>query len=132
MSEKYTPGPWFIWKDRAMQDEGLEPDEITEELMEFSYFEVMAGRPIGDVTRSRVKGCTSVVVLDADDFGEDEQEGIHIALANARLIAAAPELLEALKALVEDAQYQDHFCGAPDLCPIIKARAAIAKATGQS
>ena len=75
----------------------MEPEELNEELMEFSYFEVMAGQPIGDVTRSRVKGCSMVVELDADDFGDDEQEGRQIALANARMIAAAPELLDALE-----------------------------------
>ncbi len=131
MSAKHTPGPWFIWKERAMQDEGLEPVEITEELMEFSYFEVMAGRPIGDVTRSRVKGCTMVVELDADEFGEDAQEGVHIALANARLIAAAPELLEALKSLVHSLDESD-LIHDDQRQAFSASKAAIAKATGQS
>jgi hypothetical protein len=121
--DKFTPGPWFIWKERAMIDEGLEPEEIASELMEFDYFEVMAGEPIGDVSRGRIKGCRQVVELDADDFG-DEEEGRGIALANARLIAAAPELLEALK----DALCALECCG-KDYPAATKARAAIAKAT---
>lgn len=47
--------------------------------------------------------------------------------ANARLIAAAPELLAALQALAEVALYRDGDCTAQ----LTTARAAIAKATGQ-
>lgn len=97
---KHTPGPWFLWKERAMQDEGMEPEEITEELLEFDYFEVMSGTPIGEVRRGLIKGCKQVVELDADDFGDDVEEGRQVALANARLIAAAPDLLAALQAVL--------------------------------
>ena len=96
MSE-HTPGPWFIWKERAMQEEGLEAGEINEELLEFEYFEVMAGTPVGEVSRGRIRGCKQVVELDAEDFGDEPEDGRRIALANARLIAAAPDLLAALK-----------------------------------
>lgn len=49
--------------------------------------------------------------------------------ANARLIAAAPDLLEALVALIPDAEANDF--GGPDTgARIAAARAAIAKATG--
>lgn len=50
--------------------------------------------------------------------------------ADARLIAAAPELLEALKDLLSDTQHSTHDCGDEEWCPVIKARAAIAKAQG--
>lgn len=96
MSAQHTPGPWFIWKERAMQEEGLDAEEITSDLLEFDYFEVMAGNPVGSVTRGRVKGCSMVVELDAENFGDSEEEGRPIALANARLIAAAPDMLAAL------------------------------------
>ena len=46
--------------------------------------------------------------------------------ANARLIAAAPDLLEALNALLDDVGRANSMLGA------IKARAAIAKATGET
>ena len=55
--------------------------------------------------------------------------------ANARLIAAAPELLEACQAMIEwDDREQDHavdFSARTELCRVAfdKARAAIAKAT---
>ena len=118
---KHTPGPWFIWNERDMKDEGLEPAEINKELLECDYFEVMYGNPIGDGT---IKGCNEIVDLDAESFGEDPEEGRRIALANARLIAAAPDLLEALVDLV--ALYQLDSTDAI----ITSARAAIARATG--
>jgi hypothetical protein len=126
MSAKHTLGPWFIWKERAMQDEGMEPDEINEELLECNYFEVMSGNPIGEVRRGQIRGCKQVVELDSEDFGDDDEEGRQIALANARLIAAAPELLESLVDLV--ALYSLDSTEAE----IVHARAAIAKATGET
>lgn len=48
---------------------------------------------------------------------------------NARLIAAAPDLLEALRELLDDTQHSTHDCGDDD-CPVRRARAAIVKATG--
>jgi hypothetical protein len=124
MSAAHTPGPWFIWKERAMQDEGLEPDEINEELLESDYFEVMSGNPIGDVSRGMIKGCNEIAELESEDFGDDIEKGRQIALANARLIAAAPDLLETLVDLV--ALYPLDSTDAI----ITAARAAIKKATG--
>lgn len=45
--------------------------------------------------------------------------------SNARLIAAAPDLLAALKAMVNEVEFHDHHC-------VETALAAIAKAEGQS
>lgn len=56
------------------------------------------------------------------DFDQDERSDAE-ACANARLIAAAPELLEALKELDAKPEYTSSW---------IKARAAIAKATGSA
>jgi hypothetical protein len=122
---KHTPGPWFIWKEKAMQDEGMDKDEIDFELSEANDFDVMTGKPVGEVTRGRIAGCRRVVTLDADDFGDDEEEGRQISLANARLIAAAPDMLETLKRLSD-------MCadfGAKTACDM--ADAAIFKATGE-
>ena len=126
--KQHPPGPWFIWKERAMQDEGdLETQEISEELSEYESFEVMAGEPIGKVTRSSIRGCKTITEIDSINFGESEDEGRQIALANARVIAAAPELLEVLKSAVSVAEMRD---GKEDGW-VEQARAAIAKATNE-
>lgn len=56
-------------------------------------------------------------------------------LRNAQLIAAAPELLEACKALLAAPSGLDHFCHVPESeggvkCPACAAAAAIKKAVG--
>ena len=63
------------------------------------------------------------------DWSEDHEEIAEIVHgeANARLIAAAPELLEALKAIVDE---QDARQGYASVQSYDAARAAIAKATG--
>lgn len=53
--------------------------------------------------------------------------GLHNQLSNALLIAAAPELLDALKTLIKVTAHLD-----PCQATLEKARAAIAKATGES
>lgn len=125
MTTKHTPGPWFIWAERAMQDEGMAPDEIAEDLLCEDIFDVMSGTPIGPVTRCMIKGCKSIATFDADDFGDDDEEGTQIALANARLIAAAPDLLKALEELLEVTDFHELYGSRTEA-----ARAAIAKATG--
>lgn len=67
MSE-HMPGPWFVWKERAMQEEGLDADEIEAELLEYEYFEVMAGTPVGEVRRGHIRGCKQVDEQAAADF----------------------------------------------------------------
>jgi len=52
-------------------------------------------------------------------------------LPNARLIAAAPEMLEALKAMLPENNTDEAQCR-PDFETCEKARAAIAKAEGRS
>lgn len=92
---------WFIWKELAMQREGLGADEINEELLYDDSFDVMSGDPIC-LTRSSIGGCKLVARVEADEFfdddDDDEENAARIALDVARLIAAAPTMLAALKA----------------------------------
>lgn len=77
---------------------------------------IAAGRYLLAITPAQTK---QIAIFDSDDDWEDEQQ------ANARLIAAAPELLEALEECLT--------CEFPviDRDAVSKARAAIAKATGK-
>lgn len=101
-----TPGPWFC---------GDEDEDIAG----VQYVDVHAGT-YGDPSYR------SVAHVEAgfdDDFLPLDEE-TH---ANAHLIAAAPELLEALQAL---AAFVDETCAYVDANPLLDAaRAAIAKAT---
>ena len=100
----FTPGPWIVYKGPMTMSAGLNP-----------FF-----RGIVALLRNSGDGEEVAVILDRNEEAHDYE-------ANARLIAAAPELLEALQAYV--ANDGDQFLEADDpLYP--KAIAAIAKATG--
>ena len=97
MSEaKHTPGPWRV-----------EVDTDPEASWERKW-------PTINAEKYEVVGCEGF-------YGDYETD-----MANARLIVAAPDLLEAL------VQFVDEFegCYADGEPAMIKARAAIAKATG--
>jgi hypothetical protein len=103
MSEqKFTPGPW-VNHGRITQP-GIPHSAVAAEML--------------------------IARVYSKHFGDSEQE-----IANANLIAAAPELLEALKAVLKDEEWNAAM--ADEVTPgardnIRKARAAIAKAEGQS
>lgn len=109
MSNKHTPGPWAVSK-------GYDGSLSVSATKSFRINNISAGTPVI---------CDVYPHLDADGFSGE---------ANARLIAAAPELLEALIGLDEA------YCRAgekltrdertEDRKRLIAARAAIAKATG--
>ncbi len=65
--------------------------------------------------------------------GKERREDMEFCEANARLIAAAPELLEALKKFNEAATVTESALEFSQMCDtfIEDARAAIAKATGE-
>lgn len=76
---------------------------------------------LGEVRNSEGKLLADMIVN-----GEEDENG--------RLIAAAPELLEALQLLMQEQSGGDKSCGHNGFtctCPYDKARAAIAKALGQ-
>lgn len=99
---KHTPGPWMV-----------SPEHPT--IIRRDY------RPISDC--GELIGSASGHTKSGFFPSEDE------AVANARLIAAAPDLLEALQAIF--AAMHPDIPGAPGSA-IEKARAAIAKATGSA
>lgn len=119
----HTPGPWFIWRELAMQREGMEPDEIADELRYDSEHCIYAGKP-QECTQSSLRGHSAHICdIDADnlDFDGDEDQCKETGLANARLIAASPDLLATLEwiaALKTGGMIE------------ARARAAIRKATG--
>ena len=80
----------------------------------------------------RLVKCEGVVIALMPAWLDDEHEEAH---ANARIVAAAPDLLEALAVLVEEkADYmRRNNLGDPEREDATKlARAAIAKATGEA
>jgi len=107
--DKHTPGPWRITHNGSYSPPRFEISGRAGDGREYGFAEVSAW-PL--------------------HAGEAE--------ANARLIAAAPEMLEALKTLTPIASDQHaHItsdCGGncPDLIAIKQARAAIARARGES
>jgi hypothetical protein len=113
MSEKHTPGPWLC---QAIDVEG--PD----------YGVSIAAANLGGLVGAALPWPTEI---DSGDMARVE--------ANARLIAAAPELLEALEELSDRASnfsvsgvYFDEPCMTAERAALEKAYAAIAKATGAS
>jgi hypothetical protein len=124
MSAQHTPGPWFIWQELALQREGCCQEEIHDELLYDSEYGIYAGNPT-ECTRGLLTGHASHICdIESDDWdNEAGDKGTY--LANARLIAAAPDLLEALKAIIADGVHSDVVPHLQD-----KARAAIAKAEG--
>lgn len=88
----------------------------------------------GDVTfciNVIANGVSEVCYLQSDE--EYVPNRAHT-VANANLISAAPELLEALQLLMSEQSGGDKSCGHNGFtctCPYDKAKAAIAKALGQ-
>lgn len=106
MSAKHTPGPW-----RLIDETGDELAITTDDRMDCNCVEIVA------------------VAIGWDEPLESEQQ------ANARLIAAAPELLEALLATYEalGISYPLHSSDMDKRGAVLaKACAAIAKATGEA
>jgi hypothetical protein len=104
MSAKHTPGPWFIHPSNSE---------------EWSCHILSPNAP---------KWPYDTIASIREMYGENcTTPGAHS--ANARLIAAAPDLLEALQRIMPLA-LSGHFGGSDSTLDIEKARAAIAKATG--
>lgn len=98
----YTPGPWVAYVGPMNMHGGLNP-----------FF-----RGIVALLKNSGEGNEVAVILDRNESAADYK-------ANARLIAAAPDLAEALAFIRESEMYQSDFNGAPEF---EKARAALKKA----
>ena len=101
MSAKHTPGPWIV------QESGFRASEF--------------------VITTQQRQDESLVPICEMDVDFDGRIGIE-QKANARLIAAAPDLLEALKACDEAMSYMSEY-DIPITLPA-QVKAAIAKAIG--
>lgn len=102
LTGRHTPGPWFVG-ERGRNSAGIE---------------------IGPRYRDGY-GINSIAYVEDEaheDLSLDEED------ANAALIAAAPNLLEALEQIVLDLEDED--CGVPVSEMVKTARVAIAKARG--
>lgn len=102
IAQKHTPGPWVADDDQYDTD-------------------VILITTIDRLERSMVE--IAKIDVGFNDPFEAEQQ------SNARVIAAAPEVLEALRDLLVLAQA--HYPIPAAKGEIVRARAAIAKATGQ-
>ena len=100
----HTPGPWLI----------REGDEWTTDI----------------VTAEGNNECGDVMYWNVASYNRQRDE----AEANAYLIAAAPDLLEALESLINDSECSCTFESAAsghNLCAFCEAKTAIAKARGE-
>ena len=116
----HTPGPWVV---HCMSDDSpmTVPAREGNPEFQFQHWTVGDGRAGSRIARiewySRTWG-----------FGSPSYEE---SMANFRLILSAPELLEALEALLNWSGSDDSIAG-PEIASRKAARAAIAKAKGQA
>jgi hypothetical protein len=102
----HTPGPWHLARPWTIRE------------------------PNGhDLTRIPIHGPKGEHIADCLEWDGDLPENKDEIRANARLIAAAPELLEVVEGIARTACLRQ-FIGNKCICWSCKAKAAIAKAKG--
>lgn len=110
---KHTQGPWVVHEGDEIDVRSANPADLAQAPIYYCIAENIGGHVHGE---------------NFDDYSEVE--------ANARLIAAAPELLEALEGMIEVYGSEGDVDGLPkhevELNLIAFARAAIAKARGEA
>ena len=84
---RHTPGPWYVEKLLHIQCVTAEPGNMFQQIVPLVNHQENDGHPYGSIT--------------SQNKTQDEID------ANARLIAAAPELLEVAKAIVNAAFYTE-------------------------
>lgn len=117
-SQRHTPGPWMALNMvHAERGDQMTPEEVGEYVAGC----VRLGSPDRFLFVTNEPGAPDICHIGNGPSGP----------ANARLIAAAPDLLEALEEFSRE--YDGFQDGDGDPCPTLaKARAAIEKATGQA
>lgn len=127
MDAKHTPGPWWF-REYAMsaEDRAFLKERTGKEAMRMltnaGGVVIMSGDPEGDCER-----VCEVDIQTRHKRGKGSETPCPVRDANAHLIAAAPDMLAALKGLVADQHGHAPGCG----CPWCAARAAIARAEGR-
>lgn len=116
--DKHTPGPWSV---------GFWLSDPADKESKMRYVYAPKIKPLGSKDYFEIATCCT------GDVSDEQEE------ANSNLIAAAPELLEALEYLVSQCDDDDFYDGIVndsyperETNPLKIARAAIAKARGQS
>lgn len=117
MKPKHTPGPWHLFNLNVMAN--LSREEVRR-LFDNNSEHLDHNSIVADVTERK----KPLKIAGCDWRGDAKTE----ALANARLIAAAPELLEALERLLSCTRDDDDSLAAAQ----DQAMDAIAKARGES
>jgi hypothetical protein len=111
---KHTPGPWQVMND-------------------YDGATIVVANVDGETFSDGTSTFSYDFVCDTYGDGDDDSRSKAVAIANARLIAAAPDMLAALKAM--DAALCDGFgtqaARMAGRKALIAVRAAIAKAEGQ-
>lgn len=115
MSEKFTKGPW------AISGVSLNTGSVSIKHAEHRIIiaEVTNAASLGDFVSAAVRGRL--------DFGAPDTAVTQ--WANARLIVAAPELFEALAALVK---HDEQFWNENKVPELVAAHAALSKARGET
>jgi hypothetical protein len=110
MSAKHTPGPWDVWLSHDAR-----PHRI-----------------VGPASW-RVAGAQCGTIVEVSHYGSGDVRYGPEQKANARLIASAPDLLEALGSLYALADGQKNYpAGSYGEAVMAHAEAAIRKATGEA
>ena len=115
---KHTPGSWTASPGRGQ--------------MPSDWFDAVVVGPDGVFDNIAI--CPERRVYGPDGNGDDDLSREQVE-ANARLIAAAPELLDALRAMLGVHDFGGRrrcWCGDTGACAPCKARAAVAKAQGEA
>ena len=114
----HTPGPWTVGHTRQSKTHpSIGP-----------FYETAVH--VGDSTARG--NCLAIAYMGGDGATDKDRDAVE---ANARLIAAAPDLLEAIQKLLwqHEQELKNEYCGSlltQMLAQVDHARAAIAKATG--